>query len=177
MTTEPVAVPRVVLAGVAGAGKTTIGRLLAQRLGVAFVDADDYHGAANRARMAAGVPLDDAARGGWLAALHAQLAERTRRGEGFVLACSALRQAYRERLGAGLPPLRWVHLRVDHATLRRRLEDRRDHFFPVALLPDQEATWEDLREGLVVDGTEAPEHLVATITHWLGEAPRAAGPG
>ena len=81
---------RVALCGVAVSGKTTVGRALAARIGLDFVDGDDFHPPANRARMAAGQPLDDAARAGWLAALQAELARRRARGTGFVLACSAL---------------------------------------------------------------------------------------
>lgn len=167
--------PRVVLAGVAGCGKTTVGRLLADQLGVPFVDADDFHPVANRARMAAGVPLDDAARAGWLSALHAHLL--THHGAGFVLACSALRARYRQTLAAGLPPFAWVQLRVDATTLQARLAQRRDHFFPPGLLASQLATWEDLADGLVLDGTAAPATLVTAIAAWLGPPPRTFTPG
>lgn len=156
--------PRVVLCGVAGCGKTTVGRALAERLGVAFVDADDFHPAANVARMARGEALDDDARAGWLTAVHGELARRVDAGEGVVLACSALRARHRERLQAGLPPLRFVHLRVPAATLAARLAARAGHFFPASLLPSQLAAWEELDAGgLAVDGSGPPAAVAAAI--------------
>jgi gluconokinase len=156
--------PRVVLCGVAGCGKTTVGRALAGRLGVAFVDADDFHPPANVARMARGEPLDDDARAGWLAAVHGELARRVATGDGVVLACSALRARHRERLQSGLPPLRFVHLRVPAATLALRLAARVGHFFPASLLPNQLATWEELgADGLDVDGSGPPAAVAAKI--------------
>lgn len=158
--------PRVVLCGVAGCGKTTVGRALADRLAVAFVDADDFHPPANVARMARGEALDDDARAGWLTAVHERLARCVDAGEGVVLACSALRARHRERLQACLPPLRFVHLRVPPTTLAARLAARVGHFFPASLLPSQLAAWEDLGdEGIVVDGdgpTDAVAKAIAT---------------
>jgi len=160
--------PRVVLCGVAGCGKTTVGRALADRLGVAFVDADDFHPPANLARMARGEPLDDGARAGWLTTVHGELARRIDAGGGVVLACSALRARHRTRLQDGLPPLRFVHLRVPPATLAARLAARVGHFFPASLLPSQLAAWEDLgADGLAVDGDGPPDHVVAAIARAL----------
>jgi gluconokinase len=155
--------PRVVLCGVAGAGKTTIGRRLAPRVAVPFVDADDFHPPENRARMARGEPLDEAHRRGWLQAVHAELRARVAAGQGFVLACSALRAAHRATLAAGVPGLTFVHLRVDAATLRARLAARTGHFFPAALLDSQLQTWEDLRDGAVVDADAAPDAIVEAV--------------
>ena len=159
--------PRVVLVGVAGSGKTTVGRLLATALDVAGLDADDFHSSANRARMTAGQGLDDDARVDWLAAVHQQVRSLVQQQLGFVLACSALRACYRQQLAADLPPFCWVHLQVDPATLHQRLQRRTDHFFPATLLPSQLATWEALATGLVVDGTDPPTQIVATIRQWL----------
>lgn len=155
--------PRVVLIGVAGSGKTAVGRALAAALQVPFVDADDFHPPANRARMAAGLPLDDTMRAPWLAAVHTHLAGAVAAGQGFVLACSALRQRYRDTLAAGLPPLRWVHLAVDQATLAARLAAREHHFFPAALLPSQLAAFEPLRGGEVVDAAQPIAAIVAQL--------------
>lgn len=155
--------PRVVLVGVAGSGKTTVGRALAAALQVPFVDADDFHPQANRAHMAAGLPLDDAMRAPWLAAVHAHLVAAVAAGQGFVLACSALRQRYRDTLAADLPPLRWVHLAVDAATLAARLAAREHHFFPAALLPSQLANFEPLTDGVVVDAAQSVDAIVAHV--------------
>lgn len=158
--------PRLAITGPAGCGKTTVGRLLAARLGVPFADADDFHSDANRARMAAGVPLDDAARAPWLATLHVALTAAA--PTGLVLACSALRRAYRATLADGLP-LRFVQLTVPLATLRERLADRRGHFFAPSLLDDQVRLCEPLAstEGLTLDGTLPAALLVERIATWL----------
>jgi gluconokinase len=158
---------RVVLLGVAGSGKTTIGEALAAALAVPFVDADDLHPPANRSRMAQGLPLDDAARAPWLAAVHARLQQLVAQASGFVLACSLLRRAYRERLAQGLPPLWFVHLQATPATLQRRLAARQGHFFPPRLLDDQLATWEPLTAGLTVDAEQPTAAVVAAIVAQL----------
>ena len=155
--------PRVVLVGVAGSGKTTVGRALAAALGVPFVDADDFHPPANRERMAQGLPLDDSMRAPWLGAVHAHLAAEVAADRGFVLACSALRQRYRDALAAGLPPLRWVHLAAAAETLAARLAARTDHFFPASLLPSQLAAFEPLVAGEVVDAGLPVPAIVARL--------------
>lgn len=155
--------PRVVLTGVAGSGKSTIGRALATALTVPFVDADDFHPAANRARMARGEALDDEARAPWLAAIHAHLRTQVAAGAGFVLACSALKERYRQDLATGLPPLRWVQLVVDEPALRQRLRQRRDHFFPEHLLASQLQSWEPLANGIIVDASAPIAELVQTL--------------
>jgi len=158
----------VVVMGVSGVGKTEVGRLLAAQLGAAFHDADDFHPPANVARMRAGVPLTDDHRAPWLAALRT-LVEATLAGTdgpGIVLACSALKHAYREHLGGGLPGVRLVHLDGDPELIRRRIAARRDHFMPASLLDSQLATLE--RPGpderpIVVDVAGSPEAIVAAI--------------
>ncbi len=166
--------PRVVVTGVAASGKSTIGELLARELGVPFVEGDDFHPPANRERMARGEPLDDAARAPWLAAMHAHLLANAARG--FVLACSALRQRYRDVLARDLPGVRWVYLQVPADELQRRLARRRGHFFPPSLLASQLATWEPLREGMVADGAESPPRIVAAIVAWLRSGPSSQAP-
>src|SRR5262245_51558193 len=119
--------------GVAGSGKSTVGPRVAAGLGVPFVDADDLHTDAAKARMAAGIPLDDATRAPWLDRVHAVLADAAAAGRGVVLACSALKAAYRTRLGGGVPGVVFVALVAPAPVLEARLEDRPEHFAGPAL--------------------------------------------
>lgn len=123
--------------GVAGSGKTTLGAALAARTGTPFVDADDLHPPANRAKMAAGQPLDDADRAPWLDAVAATIAGWRAAGMGGVVACSALKRRYRDRLRAADPGLVLVFLDLDADDLARRLAARKGHFFPAGLLQSQ----------------------------------------
>jgi carbohydrate kinase (thermoresistant glucokinase family) len=125
---------RVVLMGVCGCGKTTVGRVLAARLGLPFIEGDELHPPANVARMAAGVPLTDADREGWLQAVGAALAAAP---QGAVASCSALKRRYREQLRAQVGGLRFVHLHGEPALLAERLATRQGHYMPAALLPSQ----------------------------------------
>jgi gluconokinase len=129
-----------VVMGVSGSGKTTVGKLLAERLGVPFAEGDTFHSADNIAKMAAGEPLTDDDRRPWLNAIAAWL--DTRRTSGGVVTCSALRRAYRDRLRAGRT-LRFVYLRGSKELLTERLGARRDHFFPNDLLDSQLAILEE----------------------------------
>jgi gluconokinase len=149
--------------GVAGSGKTTIGRRLALALAVPFVDGDDVHPPANVARMRQGLPLDDEHRWPWLDALRDRLADAVAAGHGIVVACSALRQTYRDRLARDLPPPCFVHLVVDRATLAARLARRRGHFFPAALLDSQLATLQAPTTGVIVDATRPVADVVARL--------------
>jgi gluconokinase len=133
---------RLLVMGVSGAGKTTLAQALARRLGAAFVDADDLHPPANRAKMAAGEPLDDADRAPWLDAVAQVIAGWAATGQAGVIACSALKRVYRDRLRAADPGLVTVYLDVEEAELRRRLARRRGHFFPAELLASQLAALE-----------------------------------
>jgi gluconokinase len=146
-------VTHVGVMGVAGSGKSTVGRLLADALGRRFIDGDDLHPPANIAKMSSGVPLTDADRAPWLEAIAAELA----RGGPAVIACSALKRAYRERL----PGVRWFHLRVPRDVLAARLSERSGHFFPPALLDSQLAELEEPEES--VDGTLPPQRIAAAI--------------
>jgi carbohydrate kinase (thermoresistant glucokinase family) len=147
----------LVLTGVSGAGKSTVGRALAERTGAVLVDADDLHPAANVAKMAAGVPLTDEDREPWITRLAEEIRSRAERGERVVLACSALRRAHRAVLSSAADDVVVVHLEVSDAVLAQRLTDRRDHFMPVELLRSQ---LDDLEHpgpdrAVVVDG-DAP---------------------
>jgi gluconokinase len=157
-------VDSVVVMGVSGSGKTTVGMALAARLGVPFTDGDDLHPAANLRKMTDGVPLTDADRWPWLDAVGAVLAEGAH-----VVACSALRRAYRDRLRAAAPDLRVVHLEVPREVLEERMTHRA-HFMPVALLDSQLATLEPPGPGegaLTVDATDPVDDLVTEIATWL----------
>ncbi len=152
--------------GVAGAGKTTVGRLLAERLGWAFLDADDLHPQANVEKMRAGIALEDADRWPWLDAVGRWIDERRADGRPSVVACSALKRAYRDRLRAGRPGLRIVFLSGSQALIGERLEQRKGHYWPASLLPTQFAALEPPgpdEDPLVVDIGPPPKSLVETI--------------
>jgi gluconokinase len=157
----------VVLMGVSGSGKTTVGRALADALGCAFLDGDDLHPPANVAKMAAGVPLDDADRAPWLAAVRAAIDRVVADGGDAVVACSALKQAYRDALGVPRAGVALVWLTADPATLAARLAARRHHFMPPALLPSQLATLEPPGDAIVVDVAAPPAAVVAAIRRAL----------
>ena len=127
----------VIVAGVSGSGKTTVGALLAGRLGWRFADGDDLHPAANVAKMRAGIPLTDTDRRPWLQAIAVWMDARIERGEDAVVACSALRRRSRDLLLDGRPAARMVFLAVDQEVLARRLAARHGHFFPEKLLSSQ----------------------------------------
>jgi gluconokinase len=151
----------LVLTGVSGAGKSTVGRALADRLGAVLLDADDFHPEANRRKMAAGVALTDADRDPWIDALAAELERRSRDGDRVVLACSALRRHHRAGLLGAAPDVVLVHLDVGPEELARRLAGRTEHFMPAELLDSQLADLEHPsgEHHAVVDG-EAPVDAV-----------------
>ena len=132
----------VVVMGVCGCGKSTVGERLARELGALYIEGDAFHPPANVARMAAGIALTDADRQGWLEALAAQLAAARRAGRSVVLACSALKRRYRDVLRLGAPDLRVVYLAGDRAMLAVRLAARQGHYMPASLLDSQLATLE-----------------------------------
>ena len=158
----------VILIGVAGAGKTTIGRALAHQHGWRFVDGDDYHAPAAITKMRAGIALTDADRAPWLASLHAIAAAVLDRREHVAIACSALKERYRDALRGALHPVRFVYLKADEATLRGRLETRGGHFFSPALLTSQLVDFEEPADALTIDATRPQEEIVNAIGHELG---------
>ncbi len=127
----------LIVAGVSGSGKTTVGAMLAGRLGWRFADADDFHPAANVEKMRAGIPLTDADRGPWLRAIGDWMDECIARGESAVVTCSALKRCYRDLLLGGRPQAQVIFLAVDREVLARRLAARHGHFFPQQLLGTQ----------------------------------------
>jgi len=164
----------VIVAGVSGSGKTTVGTLLAAKLGWPFADGDSFHPAANVAKMAAGVALTDDDRWPWLAAIGAWMDDRSRDGGSAVLACSALKLAYRQDLLADRPQARMVFLDSGHDTDARRLAARRGHFFPALLLDSQFDILEPPRPDenvLVLAAGGTPDELVAEIISGLGLRP------
>jgi gluconokinase len=160
----------VVVAGVAGSGKTTVGQLLAARLGWAFADADQFHPAANIAKMRAQVPLTDADRWPWLHAIVAWMDERAAAGESAVIACSALKRSYRELL-LSAPTARMVFLVVPPDADEARLSSRQGHFFPRQLLDSQFADLElpgPPEPVLMVAATGTPEQTTDEVIRQLG---------
>src|SRR4051794_15639831 len=158
----------VILMGAAGAGKTTVGRALAAQLGCRLAEGDEYHAPAAIKKMRAGVPLADADRLPWLASLHRVIASALDRRETLVVACSALKERYRQMLRGDLRTVRFVHLQADADTLARRLTERQGHFAGPALLAGQLADLEPPRDALTIDATQPPDAIVAVIRRELG---------
>jgi gluconokinase len=162
----------VVLMGVSGCGKTTVGTALAEALEWPLLDADEFHPPENVAKMAAGIPLDDADRMPWLDRIASELARMNRERRNAVLACSALKQAYRDRLAVA-GDVRFVHLRGDYDTIHRRIATRPHKYMPPSLLASQFATLEPPRDALAIDVDMSVDAQVKAIREGLGLAARA----
>lgn len=158
----------IILMGVAGAGKTTVGTRLAQSLGWHFIEGDAFHPPANVAKMAAGVPLTDEDREPWLAQLRGLIQEALERGEPAVMACSALKERYRERLTVDPVQVKWVYLWAPRELIASRLARRTGHFMPLSLLDSQFEALEAPEEALKVDVTPGPDAVVAELRARLG---------
>jgi len=157
---------RWVVMGVSGCGKSTIGQLLADAHGDAFVEGDAFHPPANVAKMSAGQPLNDDDRSDWLRALKTEISRAREQGVGLVMSCSALKRSYRDLLREADPALRFVHLHGPRALIAERLAARRDHYMPPLLLDSQLAALEPLgqdEQGIHLDIQRAPAQLVHTI--------------
>jgi gluconokinase len=157
----------VIVMGVSGSGKSYVAGKLAEATGWPFAEGDDYHSAANKAKMSAGIPLTDADRGPWLDTLHDLMAAWHAEGKCGILTCSALKETYRDRLVASLPKARFVWLDPPRTVLAERMAHRPGHFMPPALLDSQLATLEPPKGVLRLDGSEPIEQTIQTILAWL----------
>ena len=164
-------VRHVVVMGVSGSGKSTLARALAERLGVPFGEADEFHPRSNVASMAAGVPLTDEDRWGWLDDVAAWMADHARAGRSTVVSCSALKRAYRDRLRRGVGgAVVFVHVSAPPELLRERMRSRPGHFMPASLLDSQLDTLESLQPdepGTVLDARLDTDALVDAARAWL----------
>src|SRR4029077_3899040 len=152
----------IVVMGVTGSGKTTIGNLLARRLGWEFADADDFHSPANKEKMHKGIPLSDADRLPWLAAMHDQIAKWVAPNQNVVLACSALKQSYRQLLWNG-PEVQFVFLKGTYELIAERLRARKGHFADEHILAGQFRDLEEPSDAVAVDISVSPEKIVDEI--------------
>jgi gluconokinase len=166
----------VLVTGVSGSGKTTVGAMLARALNWAYAEADDFHPAANVAKMRAGEPLGDADRWPWLRAIAAWIDKQAAAGEPAVVTCSALKRRYRDLLLAGRPQVRLVYIDASRDLIAARLAARHGHFFPASLTGSQFAELEPPGPGehpLTVSADATPRHIVGEIITGLGITPPA----
>jgi gluconokinase len=160
----------VVVMGVSGSGKTTVARGISAATGLVFAEADDFHSPSNIDKMSAGCPLSDDDRWPWLHALADWMADRAAEGQSTVVACSALKWAYRAVLAGGPPSLDFVHLDGPAALIRTRMSTRVGHYMPASLLDSQVATLQPLgseESGLVLDAALTPDEIVARVVSEL----------
>jgi gluconokinase len=157
----------VIVMGVSGSGKTTVGELLAARMGWPFYDGDKFHPAENVAKMAAGTPLDDADRAGWLAVLAGMIRAGMARGESGVIACSALKERYRASLRVDPQQVQFVYLKGSFDLIWERMQRRQNHYMKAPMLQSQFATLEEPLDVLTCDITEDPQQIVDTIIEHL----------
>lgn len=159
----------IVVMGVAGSGKTTIGTMLAEALQCAFVEGDTFHPAANIEKMSRGIPLTDADREPWLAAIHARILAAEQRGECLVVGCSALKQQYRDFLNRGTHII-WVYLKGAEELIAARIAHRREHYMKAGMLPSQFADLEEPGDALVADISRPPEVILDDLLQQLGKS-------
>jgi len=156
----------IIVMGVVGAGKTTIGNLLADELGWRFADADDFHPASNVEKIRHGIPLSDADRQPWLKRLRVEISAWVAKAENTVLACSALKQSYRDQLQTG-PEVRFVYLKASAELIENRLRSRRGHFANDQILASQFADLEEPKQAVTVDVSATPVQIVSEIRRQL----------
>jgi gluconokinase len=157
----------VVLMGVAGSGKTAVGMQVARKLDWIFLDADNFHPPANIEKMKHGIPLNDQDRAPWLQRLHDELQHQMAEGHSVILACSALKESYREVLRDEVSPPKFVYLDVDPETIRERLGHRTAHFFPKELMESQFAALEEPKDAIIIDARKPLEVVVDRVIHTL----------
>jgi gluconokinase len=157
----------LVVMGVSGCGKTTVGRLLAQRLDWPFFDADDLHSAENIEKMRRAIPLTDDDRASWLDTLANLLKTQLAAGQSMVLACSALRQVYREHIRGGQNSVYFIYLKGNYELILKRLQQRRGHYMPPAMLSSQFATLEEPEDALTIEINDSPAQITDQIIHEL----------
>jgi len=157
----------VIVMGVAGSGKTTVGELLAQRLGWSFYDADTFHPAENIAKMASGTPLNDSDRAPWLAALHALISTSLKEDRPGVLACSALKKSYRQQLLEGNEEVQFVYLKGSYDLIWSRISQRNDHYMKPQMLQSQFEALEEPTNALTFDVSMPVEEIVEGIVRGI----------
>jgi carbohydrate kinase (thermoresistant glucokinase family) len=149
--------------GVSGSGKTTIGKKLSAKIGLPFYDADDFHSEANKTKMNKGVPLTDDDRGTWLISIN-ELARNQMKKDGAIIACSALKEKYRTVLSDGITtPISWILLQGNYELIKKRMEARKDHYMPPALLTSQFDALEIPQQGMTIDISNNADEIVGTI--------------
>jgi gluconokinase len=149
-----------IVMGVSGCGKSTVARKLAESCGGTWLDADDFHPGSNKLKMSAGIPLTDEDRSPWLAILNAKLRSAMGGDKPFFLACSALKQKYRDRLADGLPSLNFVYLKGSFELIHSRMSARTGHFMPAALLESQFADLEEPKDAIVLDISKSIDEMI-----------------
>lgn len=157
---------KIVVMGVTGCGKTTVGFALAEKLGITFIDSDDLHSVENKRKMSSGTPLNDSDRQPWLQAVSDTLQSY----EKIVVACSALKKSYREKILAGAPTTQFIHLVGSQELITARLSERSHEFMPIELLDSQFQTLEPLKQsegGKAIEISQSIEEIVDEITAWL----------
>jgi len=157
-----------IVIGVSGSGKTTIGQMLARALGWGFSDADDFHSSTNIEKMKKGIPLTDEDRQPWLRSLRTAIEEWNRSGNSHILACSALKEGYRQTLGQNDPNVVFVYLQASFDLISERLNARKGHFFNASLLRSQFEALEAPQDAITVDASKKPRQIVDAILKEIG---------
>lgn len=163
--TEPQA---LVVMGVSGSGKTTVGKLLAEHFGWSFFDADDFHPKESVKKMAQGIPLDDEDRKPWLERLNNLIGEHLERGDSLIFACSALKESYRNLLSLGNDGVKFIYLEGSYDLILKRMQDRENHYMKADMLKSQFKALEEPQNALTVNIDAEPEAITAQIINILG---------